>query len=199
MTRAIALVGMVVGLAASVAHGMGADYPPGPVRLENWTERFAGVANAHRVHGWWVNWYETFYFAGDTVALSAFLDAYAELPEATKRVTLRQGEIVVRSPWDRAPRATVANWSLRQERALEPLTLFPMPERGRSLAEWELAPPKWRTSVVVNVERSDLGALRVPVSLKVVVDSKVDDVVWRFVEAHEARRAQADREAGGEH
>jgi hypothetical protein len=93
---------LVWGVAASQALGLGADHPK-----EELAKR-----GPNCVHGYFVNWEDVFFFAGDTAALNKFLDDYARTPNAELRVVLHPGPKKARSPWDKADRDIPVDWSL---------------------------------------------------------------------------------------
>jgi hypothetical protein len=100
--------------ASAFAWGLGADHGTRPVGgSDNWPPGLRELVNTdRRVHGYFVNWEDVFYFAGDTDALNAFLGSCARLPGTQVRVVLHPGKADVRSPWDKGPRDVAADWKL---------------------------------------------------------------------------------------
>lgn len=85
------------------AFSMGADHPAHqPVNLSESPAGLNALVNStNRVHGYFVNAEDRFFFAGDTESFSAFLKQYAALDGiAGHRLTVREGEGQARSPWD---------------------------------------------------------------------------------------------------
>jgi hypothetical protein len=100
-------------LVPTLAYGLGADHPAGPIRNERWPAPLAELANAaNRVHGYFVNSADVLFFRGDTPALNAFLATCARLPDTQLKVVLHPGKLDVRSPWDKHPRDLQADWML---------------------------------------------------------------------------------------
>jgi hypothetical protein len=110
MARTLALI-VLLGL-APFARAMGADHPSAPVTGTQWPLGVANLVNAsNRVHGYWYNDYDCFFFKGDTADLNAFLAACGRTPSTTY-VTIHPGKLDVRSPWDQKPRDVQGNWTL---------------------------------------------------------------------------------------
>src|SRR5262249_10819958 len=108
---------VVVGflLVPSLALGLGADHPQGqPVfGSDRWPKGLADLVNSPlRVHGYFVNETDVFFFAGDTDRLNVFLKSYSQLPDAKLRLVLHLGTLEVKSPWDKQPRDIKADWRL---------------------------------------------------------------------------------------
>jgi hypothetical protein len=99
-------------LLPAAAFGLGADHT-GPVKASGWPEGLEDLVNAkNRVHGFFVNWTDVFFFAGDTAACNQFVEACAKLPETHLEVVLHPGKLPVQSPWDKKPRDLTADWKL---------------------------------------------------------------------------------------
>lgn len=64
------------------------------------------------VHGFFVNWIDVFYFAGDATACNAFLAKHAADKGVLVRVKLHAGTKKAASPWDKEDRNLPADWSL---------------------------------------------------------------------------------------
>jgi hypothetical protein len=93
---------------------LGADHRADrPVKTDGWPAGLAEIVNAdNRVHGYFVNWQDVFFFRGDTGALNAFMDKCAKLPGTMLKIVIHPGKLEVKSPWDKAPRDIAANWQL---------------------------------------------------------------------------------------
>jgi hypothetical protein len=74
------------------------------------TEELVNVPQ--RVHGYFVNWEDVFFFSGNTDSLNAFLVQYQALAGTKLQVVLHTGTPQVKSPWDKQPRNVVADWKL---------------------------------------------------------------------------------------
>ena len=53
-----------------------------------------------RVHGYFVNMEDLFFYAGDTASFNRFLTNYAALPIASHTLTLHRGSGTAKSPWN---------------------------------------------------------------------------------------------------
>ena len=98
----------------SSALAIGADYPAGPVKGEkSWPKGLEDLVNSKdRIHGFWVNAEEIFFFAGKTPALNDFLTKYAKLNDTKLVIVLHPGTRDARSPWDEGGKAAKADWRL---------------------------------------------------------------------------------------
>ena len=112
--RKVAVAGMILTLLIpAVAWALGSDHPKQPVNNDKWPKGLADLVNAdNRVHGYFVNWQDVFFFKGDTVAINDFLDKYAQLRSVKLHLVIHAGRLVVRSPWDEQPRDIEADWQL---------------------------------------------------------------------------------------
>ena len=101
---ALALLGWV--FTASEVFALGSDHPKGPVTgNELWPEGLKQLANRpDRVHGFWVNETDVFFYNGDSKAFNQFADGYGKLKGTALRVVLHAGTKKARSPWDTADR-----------------------------------------------------------------------------------------------
>src|SRR5262245_47524439 len=63
------------------------------------------------VHGYMVNWTDTFFFAGDTAAFNKFVEGYSQRTNLELRVVIHVGTTKARSPWDQVDRNIPADWS----------------------------------------------------------------------------------------
>jgi hypothetical protein len=93
---------------------LGADHPNDQpiIGLTHWPaglEKLVNVTN--RVHGFFVNQEDTFFYSGDTAALSAFLADYAKLDGVVaKRLIQHEGVGEAKSPWAKEGRP--CDWKL---------------------------------------------------------------------------------------
>jgi len=63
------------------------------------------------VHGYMVNWTDTFFYAGDTAAFNKFVEGYSKRNDLKLRVVIHPGTKKARSPWDKADRDIPVDWS----------------------------------------------------------------------------------------
>ena len=103
MARIIMTLGLLVwfSLPAALAFGLGKDHTK---------EVIAKRENC--VHGYWVNWEDVFFYAGDTAAFNKFIAEYSKMPAVRLRVVIHPGTKKARSPWDKADRNIPVEWSL---------------------------------------------------------------------------------------
>jgi hypothetical protein len=98
-------------LLPSVAWGLGSDHPGGPVKRDHWPTGLDAIVNSpERIHGYWVNWSDTFFFAGDTDKLNAVLESCEKLPNTKLEIVLHPGQGNAQSPWDKTPPSKTADW-----------------------------------------------------------------------------------------
>ncbi|MCI0641739.1 MAG: hypothetical protein L0Y72_26300 [Gemmataceae bacterium] len=114
MQRTLLLVLCILLSNSPKALALGSDHPKGPVgEASFWPKGLAELANLpQRVHGFWVNDTDVFFFAGDTAALNRFLADYAKLEKMTFQVVLHPGPKKARSPWDEQDRDIPVDWKL---------------------------------------------------------------------------------------
>lgn len=112
--RACLAVLTVLVFAAPEVFGLGSDHPKGPVDGHaHWPQGLKELVNREgRVHGFWVNDEDVFFYAGDTQALNQFLEVYAKLPKTALTVVIHPGLKNARSPWERQDRDLPTQWSL---------------------------------------------------------------------------------------
>lgn len=70
------------------------------------------VNRKRRVHGYWVNETDVFFYDGNTQAFNQFMAGYTKLKNTTLKVVIRPGAKKARSPWDKAERDIPVAWSL---------------------------------------------------------------------------------------
>ena len=171
----ILLISMV---STADAFALGSDFSKDQLR-----EKGELVQGQTPVHGYWVNWEDTFFYAGETADLNRFLNAYAQLTGATRRVVIHPGTRKARSPWDAADRDIPNDWSFYRWNA------------GR-IDHGKPAPSRvdvWLGS------RIKLDELRIPAEVEVASGGEIE----RFVEQRQKQAAEDCRtrrsdQAGGE-
>lgn len=104
LARRLAFVG-AFSLATFSAFGSGSDYPDHqPVigaQIARWPAGMRELVDSpERVHGFWENEEEVFFFAGTTTNFSEFLQAYSRISGIEKHcLILHGGTLVAKSPW----------------------------------------------------------------------------------------------------
>lgn len=105
---AAVLVLFLCSLATSAAFGLGADFPK-----EELARVGQLVDGQTPVHGYFVNWEDTFFYAGETADLNRFLAAYGKLKAAKHHVVLHAGAKLAASPWGKpGDKDLPCDWSL---------------------------------------------------------------------------------------
>jgi sRNA-binding regulator protein Hfq len=100
-------------LCGSTAFGLGADHPPGRVGNSTWSDELTELINRpNRIHGYFVNWTDVLFYAGDAKELNAFLVEYAKTPNAAPTVHFSAGKGTAASPWKNKREPTVCDWKL---------------------------------------------------------------------------------------
>ena len=144
-------VSLTISLAARV-YGLGSDHAADqPVYLDKAPPGLNGLINQKtRVHGYFVNQEDRFFFAGDTAAFEAFLKQYAGLDGiAGHRLLVHHGKGVAKSPWDKG-KGKPCDWKLdvglmawygdRKEIYMDPKVAESKAEKPKYMAElhvWE--------------------------------------------------------------
>ena len=109
-----ALVGIALLMACREAFALGADHPNDrPVTgSTNWPKGLNLLINTtNRVHGYFVNAEDIFFFAGSASEFSAFLQKYSQLEGVAKqRLILHEGTGEAKSPWGKTGRH--CDWKL---------------------------------------------------------------------------------------
>lgn len=169
---------LVFCMAAAVAWGLGADHGPGPVGPNDggWPEEFRGIFNRKdRVHGYFVNSGDVFFYAGDTKAFNGFLQQCSRLKDTDFELTLHSGQAKVRSPWDKQDRDIKADWRLYADR-----------RRTTPGKKYIVQVDVWIGGKV------SLDELKVPLDFPVKSDGEFEE----FVEEHREKRIEAGKELG---
>jgi hypothetical protein len=187
---------LALALLPHAAFGLGADHPNDqPVGgSDKWPEGLRELVNRpERVHGFFVNWQDYFYFAGDGEKLDAFLKTYAKLPDTNRKIVLHPGKPEVQSPWDKAPRNIAADWKLYT-------TPFTREEFEQAAAKKQpLVPAKFTTELDLwTGGQVDLARLFVilpaDISVEAGDDAKDDAKIAKLIERHRQRQAKQTRE-----
>jgi hypothetical protein len=102
MSKALLVVTLILACSVQV-FGMGSDHPTNqPVNLDKAPAAVNKlINNTNRVHGFWVNGGDRFFFAGDSSTFALFLKQYAALKGiAGHRLIIHPENSVAKSPWD---------------------------------------------------------------------------------------------------
>ncbi|MEM9251872.1 MAG: hypothetical protein AAGB29_05940 [Planctomycetota bacterium] len=169
---------LALSLTAS-AMALGSDHPDGDITPQPaWPEGMAEVVNAgDRVHGFWVNATDVFFFAGDTDRLNAFLAGFDAIETIDLTVTLHPGRLEARSPWDKDEPAKPADWRLVMESWGRPT-----PETVQALNGGDPAPWAMQLDVYLGGE-IDLDRLVVPERMTVKSGGEIE----AFIRQHQGR------------
>jgi hypothetical protein len=102
-------------LATQSTFPLGCDYPSGKLAAAGslgWPKGMDKLVNAtNRVHGYWINAEDVFFFSGDAAQFTAFLRDCAQLDEAKNcRLILHEGVGEAKSPWGKVGRP--CDWKL---------------------------------------------------------------------------------------
>jgi hypothetical protein len=110
----LAIMGCALLFTAREAFALGADHPNDkPVTgSTNWPQGLDLLINTtNRVHGYFVNAEDIFFFAGGAPELSVFLQKYSRLNGVTgRRLILHEGTGEAKSPWGKTGRP--CDWKL---------------------------------------------------------------------------------------
>jgi hypothetical protein len=162
----LTFLGLFLTTAAALA--LGSDHPKGPIpRGDKWPDGLVELVNRpDRVHGYWVNSVDIFFYAGNTKALNEFLEAYAKLPGTHLKLVLHPGVKKARSPWDKEDREIPTEWRL-----------YCAPHSPRGIE----GDGKFHTRIDVYLGgRVLLEDLRVPASVEVESGGEIE----KFIEQH---------------
>ena len=114
------------------------------------------------VHGYMVNWTDTFFFAGDTAAFNKFVEGYSKRHDLNRRVVLHVGTKKARSPWDKADRDIAVDWSYHVWNTRPPVAGGP--------------PAPSRVDVWLG-SRIKLEDLRIPANVEVVSGGEIEKFI----------------------
>src|SRR5580704_11400888 len=89
----LVLTALIV-ITPSPAFALGADYSQDD--LKSHVGRFGGQT---AIHGYWVNWEDVFFYAGDAKAFNQFVEAYSNFKHVKLQVVIHPGTTNASSPW----------------------------------------------------------------------------------------------------
>ena len=149
-----ALLALALGLSALTppeAQALGRDLPKDVLASQG----------PNCVHGYMVNWTDTFFFAGDTAAFNKFVEGYGKRKDLKLQVVIHVGTKKARSPWDKADRDIPVDWSYYVWNTRTPDPRNPAPSRV----------DVWLGS------RIKLEDLRIPANVEVVSGGEIEKFV----------------------
>ena len=81
--------------------GLGADHPKDGVSSDAWPKGMAAIVNSpQRIHGYFVNAEDVFFFVGDQKQFEELLMAYAKVDGlVAHKIVIHEGRGLARSPW----------------------------------------------------------------------------------------------------
>lgn len=102
---------MLLLLSPRQAFALGADHPKGEVSSEAWPKGMAAIVNsAQRIHGYFVNAEDVFFFVGDQKQFEELLTAYAKVDGIlVHKIVIHEGRGRAKSPWQ-ATGETPCDW-----------------------------------------------------------------------------------------
>jgi hypothetical protein len=108
----LAIAACTIVLAASNVFGLGSDYPTNESSNPSWPKGMAELVNVtNRVHGFWVNSEDIFFFSGSATNLASFLETYSQIQGIEKHLlVLQDGVGEAKSPWEKTGRS--CDWEL---------------------------------------------------------------------------------------
>jgi len=156
------------GFTTSEALALGSDHPQGPVAGNNlWPEGLKELVNRpDRVHGYFVNETDVFFYNGDSKALNEFLDGNSKLTNTALRVVIHAGTKKARSPWDKAERNIPVAWSFHASSS--PLDGLSVPNAG---GRFYTRVDVWLGSQV------KLEELRIPANIEVISGGEIEKFI----------------------
>ncbi|HEX5397416.1 MAG TPA: hypothetical protein VFY06_00010 [Verrucomicrobiae bacterium] len=108
------IIACVITLVGWNAFGLGADHPDGqPVTSSIWPVGMTALVNTtNRIHGFFVNDEDVFFFAGSATNISSFLEDYSKIGGTVDkhRLILHGGVGEAKSPWE--TNARPCDWEL---------------------------------------------------------------------------------------
>lgn len=97
----------------SLLFALGADHKGLVGGGDKWPKGLTDLANRRdRVHGYFVNREDIFFYSGNTKAFNDFLVGYSKLENTVLQLVIRPGPKRPRSPWDKVDREIHVDWSL---------------------------------------------------------------------------------------
>ncbi len=161
------------------ANYLGADHEPGDLpRQPHWPKGSYELVNqAFRVHGYWVNFYDEFFYKGGNPEMEKMVNGLSRLENVEMKVVLHAGNGQAKSPWSKAP-VCPADWAVSFS--------GPIP---KEIAELENVPFSKAHQVTVDIWTGghiDLGQLKLPAKLELQSGNEIED----FIRQHKMKSQQ---------
>jgi hypothetical protein len=167
---------LMVLISADSVCALGSDIPKGPVGSPQWPAGLTELLNRpNRVHGYFINQMDVYFYTGDVSAFNEFIAQYAALKGTSLSLTLRPGRGTANSPWDKE-KTTPCDWFVNVRRIWS----------KDAPADRATTKPSFSVSMSLYLGgQIDLKDVKVPLSVEVMSDGSIE----RFIKEHEARRA----------
>ncbi len=179
--RIVCAILLVVAIASSLVFALGGDYKGAISGFPHWPEGLEALVNhENRVHGFFVNSEDIFFYAGDTKTFNEFLASYSKLDNTVLQLVLHIGPKQARSPWDKKDRGMFADWRL-----------YACPHNTREEAGKLSDDSKFITRIELFLGMNiGLDGLVVPNNIEVRSSGKLE----QFVSAHKASQASVQKQ-----
>ena len=169
------IYGLVMATVFSLAYS-GADHEPGDLpRQPNWPKgSYQWVNQPFRVHGYWVNFYDQFFYQQVNEELEKMVNGLARLPDVELRVILHAGKGQAKSPWSKAA-VCPADWAVSFSGQFVPS------DDGRETVRLRKS-----QQVVVDIwtgGQVELGKLKLPAGVDLRSGGEIDN----FIRQHELK------------
>jgi hypothetical protein len=161
----------------SVVFGIGGDHKGFVGGGDKWPDGLKELANRDdRVHGYFVNWEDVFFYSGDTQAFNDFLLSYSKLRNTKLELVIHVGLKKARSPWDKVDREIRVDWSL-----------YTTPFTREQVKNGKVAPGNFVTLVELWLgHQVGLDGLEVPANIEVKSAGEVE----KFVAEHKQNQTK---------
>ena len=161
------------------AHHSGADHEPGDLpKQPNWPKGSYELVNQpFRVHGYWVNFYDQFFYKGGNREMEKMIKGLSRLKNVDMKVILHAGKGQAKSPWSKAP-VCATDWAVSFS------GLVP-----KEIAELEGVPFSNSQKVTVDIWMGgeiDLGQMKFPANLELQSGNEIED----FIRKHKMKSQQ---------
>lgn len=161
------------------AFALAADYGPDELKMRG------SVGGQVPIHGYWVNWEDIFFYAGDAEAFNQFIAAYADWRHRRLELVIHRGPKQAASPWRQLD--VSADWSLYVWNSGVPFNQKILLNKAGD-EEVELVPIGEPAPTRVDAwigPRLKLSDLRIPPTLKVTAasDAGQDAEIQEFMAA----------------
>ncbi len=163
---------LVLSGSVSLLRGLGTDHPHPVIKGDGgWADAYYKIFNRpDRVHGFFVNSGDVFFYAGNTKAFNEFLVQCSVLEDISFKLILHVGRQKARSPWDKEDRDIAIDWRLYVDRR----SVKKGEGRQPFIGEIDL----WLGGSV------KLAEVKVPINILVTSGGEIQD----FIAEHEKKR-----------